>query len=498
MAKKAEKVAKVKEPKVKAPKVEKPAKAESTEKRSVRELWVKIARFSTGLIGTAVVIALALTLGTVVWPSFGVSAPVTVVNPAKQDQKLVCAGPLLTQGTSLETVGVISSVAPLNIVSRGERELLPTADANAGVNGAPSRLSAPIDSDNIAGTVTSVVSSDAAFGLATSSCVEPAAEQWLVATSTEAGRQSLLIIANPSDVAAEVAIEIYERTGLSESVVGDELTLEAGETVTIPITGFVVGEPALVVHVVAKGGLVGSFLQLTQVDGLVPDGVEIVNPGALPSKELVIPGVLVDATQVSAEGHEGDDGVPTLVMLAPTRQANATVRVQMDGSAEPIEFTVALRPGSVSQLALTGLATGTYDIRIDSDAPVVAGAQTAVAEEGGIDVAWFAASERLAEETVFAVAGPGQVAGAEGVVATLHFSNTSAAAVTVQLRGVDERSVDVPAGGSVSVEIPEGVWEASGTGVLHGSISMRGIGRIAATTLQGPSASSASVPVYTR
>jgi len=165
------------------------------------------------------------------------------------------------------------------------------------------------------------------------------------------------------------------------------------------------GLEQLAVHVVARSGRVAALLHDSWLRGAVPAGTDDVGPAAVPSRHVVVPGVVV-LPAGSAR-----------LRVASTGDADAVVRYQVlgpDGDVTPPGLgVVAVPAGGVAEVSLRWLRRGAYAIVLDADAPVTAAAFLTVAgpplgplRTVAADLAWTAAAQPLTGDVAGAVPRP--------------------------------------------------------------------------------------------
>lgn len=373
------------------------------------------------VIGVSGVAATALVLGGIAlvpWPSWGVSAPVSEINPSAAVQQRVCPGPLLTVGANTAAANTVSSLGPVTVVSTGGKaSSLTTTNPNAAQDGAPQVFTADADATPLAAAQSQNIALESYAGLTAAACTEPVTEAWLVGGSTALGSTGVLVISNPTDVTADVHIEIFGADGSIGAAGLGGITVDPGQQIEYPLAGFAPNEAHPVVHVVSAGGRITAALNVTQIAGLTPVGAEVVGPSALPAKVTTIPGVVVDASGTTAEFGDGADGLPTVRLLAPTDDTRVDISILGENGAAGTVQTVDLVAGEVLDVPLAGLAAGSYSIVLASTKPIVASAQSALTAAEGTDFAWFASSAALPDEVGLAVPGTAS--------AMLHLVNVS-------------------------------------------------------------------------
>ncbi|QAY63357.1 hypothetical protein ET495_08975 [Xylanimonas allomyrinae] len=245
-----------------------------------------------------------------------------------------------------------------------------------------------------AGATASVTTGGDLRGLAAAPCTAPAISQWIVGGGTEVGSTAVLTVQNPSQSTATVALDVFGPSG--QVALGSQGTfvLGPGQSSTTRIEAVAPDQRRVAVHVTSTGARVAASLQVQRLDGLVPQGVDILTPGAAPATSVAVPGLL------SAGETLDDPRAPVLRILAPGESAG-TAHVTIYGADGIARLrgaeTVDLQPGAVIDLPLGGLAAGGYGIVIDADVPVVAAASfsrsapipaDAVVQGQPYDIAW--------------------------------------------------------------------------------------------------------------
>ncbi|MFK4729835.1 DUF5719 family protein [Agromyces mediolanus] len=459
--------------------------------------------------GIAVVGAAALTVAAfgaaalVPWPEHRVEPLARSIQPAESRTLRVCPGPMLELGDDAESVSTLGSA----------RIQVATQPADAGAERVP--LSPPRGSEDdiavalvtepgavepglLAGAQSQRLTSETTAGFIAAACAEPVADAWLAGGSTELGRQTLLLLANPGEVAATVDVRVHSETGPVDAPAGLGLVVQPGAQRVVSIAGLAPGAASPVVHVTSTGGTVAASLEQTSIDVLTPTGADLIGTTAAPAKRQTITGLIVPQAGGIAvdEDHAEGDAHPSLRLLAPgTEPVDAAVSVVPETGGEGSVFDVVLQPGQVSDIPLGELAAGAYTVRIDADGELVAAARTATRagrEELPSDFAWFPAALPLLDETLVAVPrGPGP---------KLHLANTTDADIEASVTGDDgERQVTVPAGGAVSVSMPAGGQGliAGGAG-LQASVSFAGDRQLAGFAVQPPGPLDSPILVYPR
>ncbi|MGM1030250.1 MAG: DUF5719 family protein [Actinomycetota bacterium] len=379
------------------------------------------------------------------------AAPSTLVQPASPLQSRVCAGPALRVGTSDgQDALAIAALADAQVVvgSRGgdvsETQLIvPSVE---GLNGGDAVVQRG-EASTLSAAQTLDVEVDEVAGFAASDCGETRLDQWLVGGSTRTGRQTVLTIANASEVGASVDVTVYGPEGPIESVGSTGLAIAPGTETVLDLAAIAPGVPDAVVHVTSSGAPVAAHLQQTTTRGLERGGFDVIDPVVI-GTSTVLPGVRVDEPTGLETQTDFDDTVPVLRLLSPTGGALRLAFQSADGSV--IESEGELEAGVVTDFPLDELPVGTLAIRVDADAPVVAGARTIATSADGLDFDWVAGGQPRS--------GPSAIAVPPGPGAALHIVSLSdeeqqvtvaGEPVTIAANGVHEQRVEA---GSVDVD----------------------------------------------
>ncbi|MRG60585.1 hypothetical protein GE115_12010 [Agromyces sp. CFH 90414] len=448
------------------------------------------------------------------WPEYRADAASVVVEPAESRQVRVCPGPLLeladdaaaaTNATSFGSADLVTVAEPPSALVE-EAPLENPANREAGSDGQAVALVAEpgeVAAGLLAGAQSQEAETETIAGLAVAACRDAVAESWLVGGSTALGRTTLVLLANPTDVAATVDLRVSGEAGAVDAPSALGIQVPPFEQRVVSLAGLAPNLASPVVHVVATGGRIAASLQQTAIDGLLPAGVDLVGATAAPAQTQHITGVLVAESGGVAvdEDHLDGDGFPVLRLFVPGDEpAEVTVGVVPGQGGAGTTIDAELIPGEVTDVPLGELRAGTYTLDVESDVPVVAAARTSVAPvpatgdtqslgEPG-DFAWFPASSPLAGEIAVAIA--------DAASPVLHLSNPTDAPVTaiLDLAG-SEREVEVDAGGATSVELDgdDGAVIRDADG-LHASVVYDGGRTIAAAPVEPPGPQDAPIRVF--
>ena len=289
-------------------------------------------------------------------------------------------------------------------------------------------------------------------GLAAANCMRPTSDAWLVGGDTTSGRESLLILVNPSNVDSKVDLELY---GPGGKIVASGLTSISApkqRTTVIPLSSLTPSLPTFSVHVESSGGALGVWMQIRAVRGLAAGGVELIAPAIDASKLQTVPGVFIrgtaDGAKLVAVNPAYSDTAPVLrVQNTSTKQA--TVTAQLLGTTATTYGTVVqevVPPNATIDIPITDLADGDYAAFIDSSEPVRAAIRLNRTKGGATDVAWLPAVQAISEKAV--------TSAPSGSITKLSIVNPGKVAANVTFGG---KTLKVPGQSSISTVMTSGV-----------------------------------------
>jgi hypothetical protein len=439
------------------------------------------------------------------------------------DQSMVCSGPLfLTGGLTGDNLGSFERTGEASLdftaegigsvqvdsVSRDSLELWPLADgrvfysesiaSDTELKNIDTNFDSPQGSTVLTGSTSQLVQVDSMSGLAGASCQEPSTDFWLVGGSTADGRESLLILSNPSPIDETVDINIYTELGKIEVAGTTGVSVLAQSTTVISLASLAPSANSLAVQVLSQGARLAGWIQHRSVSGLESLGVDYVSPAIAAATEVVIPGLSIRGTetinQVSQTEGIADAG-HALRVFAPT---GATIAVQIISSSEDVfgsVLTETIEAGTVKDFPITELFDGDYTVFITSDQPIYASARVAIGNDNGeprIDFAWLGAGE--------VVTSPRAVTVSAELDSLLVLGNPSGETVTASVKnlrtGFTSR-VLVPASGTAAIEITGAVAIESEVGVYASVVSQKDF-QITSFGVNNQSSVGGSVPVRFR
>lgn len=313
-------------------------------------------------------------------------------------------------------------------------------------------------------------------GLAAANCVRPAADSWLVGGDTSPGRETLLVMANPSPVDSTVNLELLGSGGPVEAPGLSSISVPASQTTVVAISSVAPNLATFAVHVVASGGAIGAWLETRTVRGLTAGGVDFIGPAIAASKTLSIPGVFLRGSTASARlqalGETYSDLQPVL-RIANTSKRVASVTAQLVSATSGAFGTVLqqdVAANSVVDVPITGLQDGDYAALLRSDAPVRAAVRFARVKDKQTDFAWAQASAPSLGPIGFS-APAGAVTKLSLVNASRKSANISVGGTKVALSANSALTITVAPGASQLISA-DGVVSASTVIDVAGNVSV--------------------------
>jgi hypothetical protein len=381
------------------------------------------------------------------------SAPSSITNKVvPRSLSLVCPGSGYVEGPSRAGAATFSRVGSAQI------GLNQNATASYSATTEPTVVQAPSDvSDQPQGSVllsanqTQLFSAPAqgfgagANGLIGADCVRPASDFWFLGASTAVGRQSLLIVHNPSPVDATFNLQLFDEGGPVTASGMQGLSVVAGKTLVLPLAAFAQSNPSLAVHLASQGGAVAAWVQQKTVRGTVAAGIDFISPASSPNLVQVLPGLTVvgskAATEISKANPDYADLTPLVRLFVPTATARAakitSVTVVVSGIDSKTFGTVVrqdVNVGQTTDVPLPGLADGSYSVEVTSDKPIFAsmkvsansGDPAKVLKATGSDFAWVSAAEPITSDRNVMVPSTGK--------SSLNIVNQKSAPATVRVQ----------------------------------------------------------------
>ncbi len=467
-----------------------------------------------GLVGAAVAAVVVVAACFLPLPGYTAVTSPLEVTPAPAEQYRVCPGPLLqvlpqaTGATAYFAAGTPTFVSDVKNGTSATRDLDATDVTASGSPTKPRVLSVPpapeADSQPlISGVQSQNIASEDLSGLAVSDCTDVSSDAWLVGGATDVGRTTLILLSNPTEVAANVSLEIFGENGAVTAPNATGILVEPGQQRVLSLAAYAPDVTSPVVHVMSSGGQIQAALQQSTMRALIPGGVDVITASAAPSTTQIMTGValtgLVAPTGVGGGGG-ADIGVvssdveSTLRVAVPGDQDSDIVMTVIGVSGVPVELHTTVPAHHTLQMPFTGVVDGTYTVVVTGTMPVVAGVRSVQAASGatatavttpgtppvaatasttilGGDFAWHTSALALTGETLLPVA--------PGPTPTLSLYNPTQVPVTVTLTnpGAPDVSVLVPAGKMTTTAVVSGSrYTLGGAATLHAALTYAGPG----------------------
>ena len=478
-----------------------------------RKRALRIGGRAAGFVAAAALaVATVAAAALVPWPEHRAEAPSVLVQPAESRQQRVCPGPILTLGEDAAAATTASSVGAADIVTAAEPadallEQVPLAapgNPSSAEDGTPVAIAAEpggVDAGMLAGAQSQGVSSETLAGFAAAACGEAVADAWLVAGATTLGRSGLVLLSNPTAVAATVDVRVTGEAGPVEAPSALGIIVPPGTQRVLSLAGLApnldVAGRARHEHGRHDRG------EPRDLGGRRPrprgrrahrrDGGTGDDPG---DPGFVVP----EAGGIEAsEDHADGDDFPAVRLFAPgDDQVDVSIGIVPESGSGGSTIDVTLQPDSVIDVPLGVLDAGVYTVRIEAEAPVLAAARATVGGTDGqtdasapSDLAWTVATAPLLDAAMIAVP--------PGPDPTLYLVNPggSPAEVTVTEAGGGARTVSVPAAGAASVPLggASSVMLGGAEG-LHATVAFASGDELAAFGVQPPGPLDSPISVY--
>jgi hypothetical protein len=319
----------------------------------------------------------------------------------------------------------------------------------------------------IAGSSTQLAAISSMRGLAAASCQQPSNDFTIVGGSTLAGRESLMVLTNPSPIDATADLRVF--TDLGEVKVSglSGISVPAQSTTTVSLASFAPTVPSLAVQVLSQGAKLAGWIQARAVSGTQARGVDWISPNPQASELMVLPGLVIRGTKVINEAvgeQEKSDAGHALRVFAP-EGANVTVQVvSSEADIFGAVFTGIIEPGTVSDFPISELKDGDYSVFVSSDKPVFSALRVARGNSDAtprLDFAWLSPAEELVSDRAVAIRAEGDS------ILVLANSGTVSATVSIQtLRSGATERVLVPALGTATLNLSRPVSISKSAGVF--------------------------------
>lgn len=278
-------------------------------------------------------------------------------------------------------------------------------------------------------------------GLSAASCVVPSLNQSFLLPATRSGVTQELIVANSSDIATAVTLQVW---GSSDGepvslTTGNTLTVEAHGENSVDLAAGASGHDGLFVTLDSDDTPVSAVVRIVAMDGLDPAGSDYALPIGAAERRLTLPSV-----------NAGDE---VRLLVRPERDSDVTVSwITTRGTTQAVEQSV--EAGKVTSLDLGEAPDRVVGVRVDSEAPAHASAYVRRTGDGG--------------QSDFMMVNPGVPAASAAVVLpsgidgdlTLHNTGEQSAEATIHAYAADgehlaDRDMTLDAGASARVPMDD-------------------------------------------
>ncbi len=374
-----------------------------------------------------------------------------------RDLNLICPGAAInsggTSGTAVGSFSRIGAASVMGTVAAGaetfEQRYLAdgyydsySAETFSTISQAGTVFATRGDSGEQGSTMINIAQAQKAVsprlnGLLAASCQAPSPEIWLVGGSAATGRETLLLLANPSLVDITVSLEVFSEGGPVQASGLSGISISAGTQTVVPLSSLIPETRTFVIHVSSSSGAVAAWLQQRTVRGLLYAGVDFVSPATVFAKSLVIPGVLIrgaaDAAELKAANRDYSDLTPVLRVFNPS-ESKATFTAQINGATEKTFGTViqdSVSAKTVQDFEIPALANGDYSAFINADQNITASirlVRTDKTKAPNTDFTWLQAAETFVGSRQLTVPAAG--------ISKLTIANPNQEPVNVTVNGV--------------------------------------------------------------
>jgi hypothetical protein len=335
-----------------------------------------------------------------------------------------------------------------------------------------------------------LVVSDSIKGLASTNCQQPTSEFWLVGGSTAAGRESLLILTNPSPIDATADLRIFSNLG--EVKVGglSGISVLANSTLIVSLASYAPDVKELAVQVKSQAAKLAGWIQQKAIRGTSAAGLDIISPESNLSTSKVIPGFVIRGSKDSKKLFNISDDyfdVRNIIrVFAPEGQA-ANITIQVIATASDTfgaVLTGVVEPGTVQDFNIDDLEDGEYSVFISSDQPILASARAVRSDpeaNPGTDFVWLSSAEEISNPRTIAAPALGQK-----ILVLANSSDQIVSTSVLDLISGETKLVSIPAFGTASIEVLNSVSISPNDGFVFGSLVILSEGQISSVSITDP------------
>lgn len=265
----------------------------------------------------------------------------------------------------------------------------------------------------LAGAVTSYSASDGDLtGLSVAPCAAPGHQHWMTGVTTTLGTTAVLTLTNPSGSSSSVDIELFGTEGRIDAAGTSGLVLAPNQTRSFIVGGLAPNEEAVALRISAKGGAIAPSVQQHRLDGVTPQGVEIIQPGADPARTAVMPGITISEDNVKIARESELAGAEPTVFITTTTGSPTTANIELidaEGkSHKPEQYSVDIDATTTVAVPLDGIEPGTYTVQVESEAAIIASTSAWMGTPGkDLDFATLSGTSALGLDQVVALPSTG-------------------------------------------------------------------------------------------
>lgn len=239
-------------------------------------------------------------------------------------------------------------------------------------------------------------------GLLATACQAPAPEHWLVGGDAATGRETLLLLANPSSVPVTVNLEVFSEGGQVAAAGLSGISVAPFAETVVPLSSLIPETKTFAIRVLSRSGSIAAWLQQRTVRGLLYAGADFVSPATTFGETLAIPGLLIrgaaDASALISANADYSDTKPVLRVFNPTDKP-AKFTAQINAVSAGTFGTVIVdevAPRSVRDFAIEQLSNGDYSAFVSADQNITAAIRMARSDKTkkpNTDFTWLQAAE---------------------------------------------------------------------------------------------------------
>lgn len=278
-------------------------------------------------------------------------------------------------------------------------------------------------------------------GIAANPCTWATNSSWFLGLHSGVGTANQLRLVNPSANPLVVELQAFNSLGPTQAGANANITIAPGQMKKISLDGILDTNEQIALRLQSSTGLFGASIESTELSGLTPHGIGFI-PAAVSGDALIIPGLYLPPAQsttdtdgkplveisTNAQAPQRDnpqaptaDETEDLLQAQSENVASALVEANFKASVRIVNPTedsrtvdvytiregeapkllaggekIQIAPGTVFDLSLDGLKSGSYALQLIADGEISAAVRTSSeAGSDGTDYAWLAAQTPL-------------------------------------------------------------------------------------------------------